>query len=288
MAVSTNGQWLAFILTSGSSTSLKVVDRLTRSNITVSAGAFGTRPNPRFSGDGRYLVYATAASNSAPDFNLTRDVYVFDVQTRNNALVSRSYLTGNAPTGNSESPDISADGRYIIYQSDAPDIVPSDDNHMKDIFLFDQQSWSTMLLSAGMYGVGTANFASQVPRFTGDGQTVAFQSWASDLASGDFNQGSDLFLLKIINPIGSTNPPPVFAGEIILAPGSIGSGPDQSAPQLTWPATPGFGYQVQYKTNLTDETWLPVNGNVVIENGQGYVKDLAPDADHRFYRIVGF
>jgi hypothetical protein len=43
---------------------------------------------------------------------------------------------------------------------------------------------------------------------------------------------------------------------------------------------------VQYKTNLTDEAWLPVTGSVIIENGQGSVQDLTPDPDHRFYRIV--
>jgi len=40
------------------------------------------------------------------------------------------------------------------------------------------------------------------------------------------------------------------------------------------------------KNKLTDETWLPVNGSVVIQGGVGYVNDLAPDPDHRFYRIV--
>jgi Tol biopolymer transport system component len=287
-AITTNSQWLAYISSIGVPQTLTVIDRLTRSNITVSAGAFGARPNPRFSGDGRFLVYSTAASNSPPDFNKSRDVYVFDVLTRSNTLVSRSFFTGNAATGNSDSPDISADGRYITYQSDAPDIVPGDNNREKDIFLYDQQSGSTMLLSASLYGNGTADFESQAPRFTGDGQTVAFQSWASDLTANDFNQGSDLFLLKILNPIGSTNPPPVFTGQIIFSPGSGGSGPGQSSPQLTWAAAPGVGYQVQYKTNLTDDAWLPVNGSVVIQNGQGYINDLAPDPDHRFYRIVGF
>jgi Tol biopolymer transport system component len=284
MAISTNGQWIASIGTAGTS-GLSVIDRITRSNFVVSAGPFGARALPHFSDNGRYLVYATSAANSSTDLNGKQDIYLFDVQTRSNLLVSRSYLTGKSATGTSESPDISADGRYIIYQSDAADIVPSDNNHAKDIFLFDRLSGSTMLLSAGIYGAGTGNFASQVPRFTGDGQTVAFQSWASDLAPNDFNQGSDLFLLKILNPSDSTNPPPVLTGQIIYAPDS-GSGSSQSAPQLTWAAVPGTGYQVQYKTNLTDDTWLPINGSVVIEGAQGYVKDLAPDPDHRFYRIV--
>jgi Tol biopolymer transport system component len=283
IAISTNGQWIAYI-----SGQLSLLDRLTKSNSVVSNGQFVIRANPRFSGDARYLVYATKAANSSQDTNLARDVYFFDILTRSNSLVSRSFVTGKAPGGNSDFPSISADGRYIVYQSDAPDIVPQDNNgRVKDIFLYDQQAGSTMLLSASVYGTGTADYVSQSPAFTADGQTVAFQSWASDIAVNDFNQGSDLFLFKILSSADATNPPPVLTGQILLSPGS-GAGAGQTNPQLTWAAAPGFSYQVQYKTNLTDDTWLPVNGSVVIQNGVGYVNDLAPDSDHRFYRIIAY
>jgi Tol biopolymer transport system component len=284
LAISTNGQTLAYILTSGTSATLKIVDRAARVTSTVSAGPFGPRVNPRFSGDGQTFVYATTASNSSLDTNKSSDVYVFDLTSKTNALVSRSFFTGIAPNGNSDLPDISSDGRYITYQSDAPDIVPSDNNNrLKNVFLYDRQSSETMLLSASAYGIGRGDYVSQLPAFTGDGQTVAFQSWASDMTTNDFNQGSDLFLFKILGSSGSTNPPPVFTGQILFRPGS-GSG--QALPQLTWAAASGVTYQVQFKTNLADGAWLPVNGGVVIQGGQGYVQDLAPDPDHRFYRIV--
>ena len=206
--------------------------------------------------------------------------------SKTNALISRSFATGLAPNGNSDLPDISADGRYITYQSYAPDIVPSDNNNrLKNVFVYDRQSGETVLLSASVYGAGRGDYVSQSPAFTGDGQTVAFQSWASDITTNDFNQGSDLFLVKIPSSSSSTNPPPAFTGEILFSPGS-GSGSSQSLPQLTWAAAPGVAYQVQYKTNLTDDAWLPVNGSVVIEGGQGCVQDLTPNPDHRFYRIV--
>ena len=167
--------------------------------------------------------------------------------------------------------------------------MPSDNNgKLRDIFLFDQQSGSTLLLSASIYVSGTADYESQSPTFTGDGQTVAFQSWASDVTENDFNQGSDLYLLKIINPFDSTNPPPVLTCQIVLYTDSGYGAATPYAVQLTWATAPGFGYHVQYKTNLTDEAWLPVNGSVVIEGGKAYVKDLSPDPDRRFYRIVAF
>jgi WD40-like Beta Propeller Repeat len=288
LAISTNGQRLAYV-SSSASTSLRILDCPTRSNVMVSVASFGPRANMRFSGDGQALVYATVASNAPPDRNITSDVYVFDWLSQTNTLVSRSYLTGKAATGASDFPDISADGRYITYQSNAGDIVPLDSNgRLKDVFLFDRQSGSTMLLSASAYGLGTADYESQSPAFTADGQTVTFQSWASDITTNDFNQSSDLFLLKIINPFNSTNPVPVLTGQLILASNSGAVGAPLYNVQLTWPAAPGFGYQVQYKTNLTDVAWLPVNGSVVIQGGQGYVKDFLPDPDHRFYRIVGY
>ena len=279
-----NGQWLAYLTSSG----FQLSDRITKSNRTFSAYSSGSHAGLRFSLDGNSLVYATRTSDSVDDTNLTSDVYIYDVQAGTNFLVSRSFNSGKASNGVSDSPDISADGRYVVYSSTAEDIVPNDDNGLKDIFLYDRQSGVTTLLSASGQRQNSANFLSTLPGFTGDGQTVLFHTWASDIAGNDFNHADDLFLVKILGSSTSTNPPPVFTGQILFNPGSGGPGSGQASPQLTWAAAPGFGYQVQYKTNLTDNAWLPVNGSVVIEGGQAYVKDLAPDPNQRFYRIVAF
>jgi hypothetical protein len=282
ISISTNGQWLAYI----SSSSLLMTDCHANSNRTVSAGAFGSRPGLHFSGDGRFLVYATAAANVASDTNQTQDIYIYDWQNASNLLVSRSFYRPQAPMGKSDSPDISADGRFIVYESVAADIAPSDNNSFKDIFLYDQQTGMTTLLSASDSLQGTANSQSFAPLFTGNGQTAAFQSWASDLVQDDFNQGQDAFIVQIVstNSIsGSTNPPPVFAGELIYAPAS-----GQSNPSLTWPVIPGAGYTVQFKDNLTDPSWQTVNGNVVIVGGQASITDFTPNPTNRFYRIVAY
>jgi hypothetical protein len=60
------------------------------------------------------------------------------------------------------------------------------------------------------------------------------------------------------------------------------------SPTLTWPAMLGTNYQVQFKNNLTDSTWLPLNGNTWVDGTQGYATDLAPNAGQRFYRVVAF
>jgi hypothetical protein len=264
-----------------------MIDRLANINRLVAAGKpASVRPGAQLSGDGRFLVYATTAAKASSDTNKIEDVYVYDWQANTNVLVSSSYYIPQAATGNSDNPDISADGRYVVYESGATDIAPSDANALKDVFLYDRQSGMTTLLSASTNGLGTANHESVTPAFTGDGFTVTFQSWASDLAASDVNGEADLFVLRIYstNSVGgSTNPPPVFSGEIIYA-----GGTSAQNPRLTWAAVPGVSYQVEYKDNLTDADWLPVNGTVVVEGGAGSVLDLAPNPDHRFYRIVSF
>lgn len=280
--ISSNGQWLAYV----SLSTIRVIDRIAKSNKAVSSGALGAHVGLRFSLDGRFLVYATDSSNTVDDTNLTSDVYVYDVLAGNNSLISRSFYSGQAPNGASSSPDISADARYIVYSSRASDIVPNDDNRQNDIFLYDRQTGLTTLLSVSSQRQNSANFPSLLPIFTGDGQTVVFHTWASDIVENDFNQGDDLFLMKILSTNASstsTNPPPVFAGELVYQPNSSGE-----SPRINWTANPGVTYQIQFKNDLTDPDWQLVNGNAVVEGNLGSIMDLAPNPDHRFYRIVGF
>ena len=278
--ISSNGQWIAYI----ASSSLQLLNRINNSNRTVSTINLANRVGMRFSQDGNSFVYATRANNSVDDTNsitTNMDVYVYDIPAGTNFLVSRSFYTGKAASGTSDSPDISADGRYIVYASDAPDIVSADDNGVRDVFLYDRQTATTTLLSAG--GQVLANAASLAPVFTGDGQTVLFHSWGSGITANDFNHNDDLFLMKIASTNGppDTNAPPAFSGEIVYAPGSAGQGPT-----IKWAANPGTSYEVQYKDNLTDADWKPVSGTVVIDSGVGSIIDGAPNPDHRFYRIV--
>ena len=279
--ISSNGQWIAYNNSSG----VQLIDRIAKTSQNISAADLSPRIGLKFSLDGNSLVYATRFSNSVDDTNSTLDVYVYDIAGGTNFLVSRNFYSGNSPNGASDSPDISADGRYIVYSSSATDVASPDDNGLRDNFLYDRQTGTTTLLTASTVAQDSANFFSTAPYFTGDGRTILFHSWASDIVTNDFNQRNDLFLVKILGS-GGTNPPPVLTGQILFNPAS-GSGPGHTIPQITWAAADGVTYQVQYKTNLTDPAWLPVNGTVVIQNGVGSINDSDPAPDHRFYRIVG-
>src|SRR6266498_5915587 len=106
----------------------------------------------RFSGDGRYLAYASRSAMVTTDTNASYDVYLYDFQTGTNLLVSRSYDSSTALGGASDWPDISPDGRFVSYRSAATNIVANDTNGSPDIFLYDRMTEVTSLLSASRFG----------------------------------------------------------------------------------------------------------------------------------------
>ena len=283
IAISTNGQWLAVV----NSSRLQIIDRLARTNrIIGNSGTFGRNTGLKFSGDNRYLVYATSAANVPAATNGHQTVFLYDARTGSNTLVSRSYYANLPGDGDSTFPDLSADGRYVVYESLADNLVPSDNNHFKDVFLYDHQTGTTMLLSPSCFGAGTGDYISQTPAFTGGGQTVVFQSFAADLTTNDFDGGSDAFIVQLAstNTVGSTNVTPFSVGQIIYLPSLAQAG---VGPTLTWTVNGGNSYQVWYKDNLTDPVWQPLNGSVTVVGSQGQAVDFTPRADHRFYVITG-
>ena len=93
----------------------------------------------------------------------------------------------------SESPALSADGRYVAFESQATNLVPSDDNAAADIFIYDRQTGSTERVSVSLEG-GDPNGPSGHPALSADGRYVAFESQATNLVSGDHNSIVDIFI----------------------------------------------------------------------------------------------
>jgi len=222
----------------------------------------------RFSGDGRYLTYSSTDLPDMPDANATYDVYLYDLQTRRTRLVSHSFGATAAASDASDFPDISPDGRFIAYRSIATNLVPGDNNGVADAFLYDSWTDTTTLLSVSRLDEGSADSWSFPPRFTANGRQVVFQSWASDLASYDFNHTSDVFAYAM------------FYADIV--PGS----PPMSGPMLTWPVVAGKNYHVQYLDALGSGNWQEAGGSVTIVDERAYFTDPAPSTGQRFYRIV--
>ncbi len=226
------------------------------------------RPGLRFSVDNKFLTYAAVSGN-------TRQVYLYDFVAGTNVLVSHADGSTQAGNGFSDSPDISSDGRFVAFRSSATNLVSGDTNGVSDVFVFDRQTGVTTLLASSHYGSTAANNRSTSPIFSGDGQTLVFRTWATDLADGDFNQASDLLSYSVY----AYAPISLFSAGIV--PGTPGQGP-----WITWQAVPGRTYHVQFKTDLYDG-WQELGGTVSIAGNQGYCQDIAPGPTQRFYRVVG-
>ena len=275
LSISPSGSRLGLSIPStGSAGHINAVDLASNSNLTIGSLPTGSASRLssgfQFSGDSRYLAYVALDSSG------TNQIYLYDFQTQSILLVSKAFSSSSGGNNNSDSPVISVDGRFIAYRSFASNIVPNDNNGVPDLFLYDQTTGDTTLVSVSQYGNTSAAARSLTPVFSGDGQTLVFQSWAADLVPQDGNQGSDLFALSLY----STNSIASFSAGI-LQPATLGQGPT-----VTWPAVPGVSYQVQFKNHFTDATWQAVNGNVTVVGTQGFVTDLAPAASQRFYRIL--
>jgi hypothetical protein len=275
IAVSPDGRRLAGL----SGSRLFLADRAAGTNFTFAGTTnWVSHATLQFSSDGRFLVYVTAASLTVSDTNGTTDVYLYDFQAQINLLLSKSCNWNGAANAASDSAAISADGRFIAYRSLASDVTPGDTNGVPDVFLYDRVAGSTSLVSLSAWGNYVANKGSGYPIFSADGQTIVFQSWASDLASQDFNQNGDVFALKLAT--SGTNQ--VFSSEIVFRPAT------GRPPTLVWPTQPGTSYRVQFKDDLGDSVWQDLIGSVSLLGNRGYASDLVPSIGKRFYRIVGF
>jgi hypothetical protein len=134
------------------------------------------------SSDGRWIAFTSGASDLITnDFNGDSDVFLWDTIGGTNALVSVG-LDGNTGSGGySAWPAISADGRFIAFQSAATNLVANDTNGASDIFLRDMQSGTTVLVTVGTNGVYSANNDSWSPSISQDGRYISFLSKATDL-----------------------------------------------------------------------------------------------------------
>ena len=98
---------------------------------------------------------------------------------------------GNQGNGNSEFPSISADGRYVAFDSYASNLVPGDTNG--DVFVHDRQTSQTERISVDSAG-NQGNDFSGYPSISAEGRYVAFESLAMNLVPGDANGVRDVFV----------------------------------------------------------------------------------------------
>jgi Tol biopolymer transport system component len=199
----------------------------------------GDRPSytAGISADGRYVAFTSLATNLVGgDTNERQDAFVYDRKTGHTERVSVSSSGAQAkpgpdPNGGSAAMDMSADGRYVLFGSDASNLTPGDANRKSDAFIHDRVTGKTRrirpagvgitagaLSANGRYAVldadgnvfrydlrrgrllrltASANSWSDGGSVSADGRYVAFTSNASNLVHGDTNKLPDVFMRDV-------------------------------------------------------------------------------------------
>jgi hypothetical protein len=145
------------------------------------------------SGDGRYVAFESSANDLVGgDTNSNLDTFVRDLVTGFTTRVSVD--SGGAESdGASQWLSISADGRFVAFESVASNLVVGDTNSTSDIFVHDLATGATERVSVDSTG-GEADDWSRFPAISADGRVVAFTSEASNLVGGDTNYTMDVFV----------------------------------------------------------------------------------------------
>ncbi len=182
-----NGAWDVFVRDLG----VGVTTRVSVSS--AGAAANGNSADAVLSEDGRWVAFQSAATNLvAGDANSFDDVFLRDLAAGATTRVSAAG-NGADSDGASRKARLSADGRFIAYESLATNLDAGDTNPEWDVLVFDRLSGVTRAASldgASAFGDGSSNGAA----ISGDGRFVAFHSYASNLVAGDANNTRDVFL----------------------------------------------------------------------------------------------
>lgn len=185
-------------------------DRITGSTVLVShaagsttAAGNGTSSYARVSGDGTRVAFMSGATNLVPgasDTNAKEDVFLYNRAAGTTALVSRSGASAStAANGRSLFPEISADGSWVLYGSEATDVIAggTDSNLGQDVFLYSRAAGTNKLVShAAGLPFTAAGSSSTAASLSDDGALAVFTGQAANLAAGQTGPAGNTFLFE--------------------------------------------------------------------------------------------
>ena len=227
--------------------------------VALPAGGNGDSVAPWISDDGGYVVFSSLANDLTPGGNSQQvlNVYLYDCSLNTTVLVSANTSGTGGGNGHSTAGQASADGRYVVFQSDASDLLPGDTNGVTDIFLRDTFTGITVLINVAADG-GFANVASTEPVMTPDGTCVAFISAATNLVAGDTNGIPGVFVRDLITQTTS-----------LVSVNAVGTGSPPAATMDTPVITPDGRFVAFFSTATNLAPGVPA-----ITQGEIYVRDL--------------
>lgn len=144
----------------------------------------------RFSADSRHVAFVSSATNLVPGIHFSEhtNLFVRDLTTGTTSLATVA-LNGEDDANNETGPfDISADGRFVVFQSSASNLVSIDNNNIEQVYLRDLASGTTTLVSVDPNGLASGmghNMLTQGAQvISADGRYVVFHSNAANLVPG--------------------------------------------------------------------------------------------------------
>ncbi|HET9911888.1 MAG TPA: hypothetical protein VFQ13_08360 [Anaerolineales bacterium] len=151
---------------------------------------------PTISADGRFVAFRSGATNLVSgDTNQSWDIFVHDRQTGTTSLVSTS-SGGELADHDSLKPSISGDGRFVVFDSYATNLVPGDTNAQGDIFVRDTLLGTTRRVSVASNGAEGIGGEAIYPTISLTGEFLIFRSAATNLVPGDTNGVADIFIYE--------------------------------------------------------------------------------------------
>jgi large repetitive protein len=190
----------------------QVTERVSVSSTGVEADNAVLNASPSISGDGRYVVFNSLATNlidGKPVESFNPYMYIRDRLTNTTIRVTNQ-ITGEPVEG--YNPKISENGKYLVFESSSMDLVPDDSNFLNDVFVYTLETGLTERVSLTSLGE-EADGMSYSPTISADGQMIAFVSTARNLTYGSFIGNIDrLFLHNRLT--GQTEHITVGLGEV--------------------------------------------------------------------------
>jgi hypothetical protein len=227
----------------------------------TNAGRYDAR-DPLLSYDGRYAIFATKAGDLVPnDTNGVSDIFVRDRLRGVTFLASLNSTGTQSGNGASFNPVLAADGRTLLFSSDASDLIAGDYNNSGDVFV----------LRLG----GPDNDHDGMD----DDWELAYFNSLDRNGSGDLDADGQTDKAEFAAGTDPTNTGSTLRVRTITVLGGAGT-------KVEWDTAPGRSYRVQWKESIGQPSWVDAAEVVVASGSSAAWTDLDPAGAQRFYRAV--
>ena len=177
--------------------SISNITTLVSANWTNGAPGNSASINPQLTPSGQYVVFESTASDLVSNALNGSTAEIFIRNRTNAACELASVSAGVAANSDSHAPSVSADGRYVAFESFANNLTTANINGQVDVYVHDRQTGSNILCSPNVSGANGGNNSSFQALISSNGATVVFFSYASDLVEDSTNELGNVFAFNL-------------------------------------------------------------------------------------------